>query len=214
MAYTASSDLRPGDSFSGLAMMILIVGRSMTWGIAGLAIGIGQGVALKSGKLVMNGLLGGMLGGLLGGMFFDPIEKVLSGAQYGGQAIVSRCIGFVVIGLATGLMIGLVEHLAKSAWLLMRAGPLAGKQFIIYKSPTAIGSSPKCEVYLFKDPDVAPRHALITKAASRHEIRDMGSEAGTYVNKRLVQRQTLHDGDQIMIGGTVLEFAERSEGTP
>lgn len=48
-----------------------------------------------------------------------------------GQATYSRAVGFVVIGLMVGLFFGLVEQWTKSAWLLMKAGPLTGKQFII-----------------------------------------------------------------------------------
>jgi hypothetical protein len=203
-----------GPDINGLGLMILVVGRALTWGILGLTVGLGQGVALRSKKLFLNGLLGGMLGGLLGGMFFDPIDKLMTvlEADIGGQAIISRGVGFSLIGLSAGLMIGLVEHLAKDAWLLMRGGPLAGKEFVIYKSPTTIGSSPKCEIYLFKDAEVEPQHALIIKVGNRHEIEDLGSPAGTYVNGQKIKRQILQNGDQIVIGQTALEFAERARG--
>jgi hypothetical protein len=197
-------------SLSGLPMMIMVIGRSLTWGILGLTVGLGQGVALRSKKLFLNGLLGGMLGGLIGGMFFDPICKLFENTDLSGQAVISRGFGFSVIGLSAGLMIGLVEHLAKDAWLLMRGGPLAGKEFIIYKSPTAIGSSPKCEIYLFKDADVEPRHALLVKVGNRHEIEDLKTPSGTYVNGQKIQRQILKSGDQIVIGKTALEFSERT----
>ena len=214
VAMTLVSALAKGpwtsDSVTGWGLVALAVGRSLTWGILGLTVGLGQGAAMRSKKLLVNGLLGGMLGGLLGGVFFDPICKVFADTATSGQAIVSRAIGFPIIGLSVGLMIGLVEHLAKDAWLLMRAGPLTGKQFVLYKNPTAIGSSPKCEVYLFKDPDVEPRHALIHQTGSRHEIQDIKSPSGTYVNGQRVSRQTLRDGDQIVIGQTVLEYSQRA----
>ena len=210
---TAMSDgLWTSDSVTGVSLLILIVSRSLTWGILGLTVGLGQGAAMRSKKLFVNGLLGGMLGGLLGGIFFEPLIKAFANTDIGGQAMISRMIGFSIIGASAGFMIGLVEHLAKDAWLLMRAGPLAGKQFIIYKSPTTLGSSPKCEVYLFKDPAVEPRHALIRKVGSRHEIEDMGTPSGTLINGQPVRRQTLREGDQIVIGKTLLEFAERSRG--
>jgi hypothetical protein len=200
------------DSVTGWPLLILSVGRSLTWGILGLTMGLGQGAAARSKKLAINGLLGGMLGGLLGGAFFDPICRVFADTAVGGQAIMSRAIGFPIIGLSVGFMIGLVEHLAKDAWLLMRAGPLTGKQFVLYKNPTAIGSSPKCEVYLFKDPDVEPRHALIHQSGGRCELQDLKTPAGTYVNGQRVGRHILRDGDQIVIGQTVLEYSERARG--
>ena len=197
-------------TLTGGPLMVLIVGRSLAWGVFGLSLGLGHGVALRSKKLVLNGLLGGLLGALLGGMFFEPIIKFFGSADLGAGAAMSRAFGFGVIGLAVGFMIGLVEHLSKEAWLMMRAGPLAGKQFIIYKSPTILGSSPKCEIYLFKDPDVEPRHASIRTVGNRHEIQDNNTPAGTIVNGRKARMQPLKDGDQIVLGQTVLEYSERS----
>ena len=207
----AGEGMWTSDTVTGMPLLLIVVGRSLTWGILGLTVGLGQGVAMRSKKLVVNGLLGGMLGGLLGGLFFEPIIKLFANTDLSGQALVSRAFGFSIIGLSAGFMIGLVEHLSKDAWLLMRAGPLAGKQFIIYKNPTTLGSSPKCEVYLFKDPDVEPRHALVRKVGTRHEIEDLDTPAGTLINGRRVRRQMLGDGDQIMIGKTILEYAERSK---
>ena len=38
------------------------------------AMGLGQGLALRSSRIVVYGLLGGLLGGLFGGILFDPID--------------------------------------------------------------------------------------------------------------------------------------------
>jgi hypothetical protein len=150
----------------------------------------------------------------VGGALFDPIAKIFGNTDLSGQALISRGFGFAVIGLAAGLMIGLVEHLSRDAWLQLRAGPLAGKEFIIYKSPMTLGSSPKSEIYLFKDAEVEPRHAEIRAAGARHEVVDLGSRAGTRVNGQMVRRQILHSGDRLTIGQTVLEYVrtERRRG--
>jgi hypothetical protein len=196
------------DTLRGVPMLILVVGRSLTWGVLGLSVGLGQGVALRSKTLFFNGMLGGMLGGLAGGALFDPISKLFANTDLSGQAWLSRGVGFAVIGLSAGFMIGLVEHLSRDAWLQMRAGPLAGKEFIIYKIPMTIGSSPKCEVYLFKDAAVEPRHAEIRRAGARHEVLDLGGRAGTFVNGNRVRRQILQTGDRLTIGETLLEYVE------
>jgi len=201
------------NTVSGIPLLVLMVGRSLTWGILGLTVGLGPGAAMRSKKLLLNGLLGGMLGGILGGLLFDPICQLFNNPEWMAQGIASRGVGFSVIGLSAGFMIGLVEHLSKDAWLLMRAGPLTGKQFVVYKSPTALGSSPKCEIYLFKDPQVEPRHALLHRTGNRYEIEDLNSPAGTYVNGERIKRRSLADGDQIAIGDTVLEYAERPRGS-
>ena len=77
---------------------------------------------------------------------------------------------------------------------------------MIYKNPTQLGSSPKCEIYLFKDPEVSPRHAAIHKVAGGHEIEDLGSASGTLVNGKPVTRTRLRGGDEIRIGETTLKF--------
>ena len=123
------------------------------------------------------------------------------------KAWLGRGIGFTIIGLFVGLFVGIVEQWTKSAWLMMKAGPLAGKQFVVFRNPTVLGSSPKADIYLFKDEAIEPRHALIHDRGGRYEIEDMKSADGTYVNGIPVQRQILRAGDQIVLGKTVLEFA-------
>jgi hypothetical protein len=194
-------DLMP----TGMGLLVLIMGRGAAWAIVGLPAGIGQGVALKEKKVIINGLVGGVLGGLVGGLLFDPISLVLTAED--GQATYSRGVGFAAIGMFVGLFVGLVEGWTKTAWLLMRKGPLAGKQFIMFKDTTVLGSSPKVDVYLFKDDAIEPRHAIITNRGGRFEIEDCKTPDGTYVNGVPITRQMLQDGDQIVLGKTVLEFS-------
>ena len=190
---------------TGIALLVLIMGRAAAWSIISIPAGIGQGIALKEKKVIINGLVGAMLGGLLGGLLFDPISLVLTAED--GQATYSRAVGFAVIGAAVGLFVGLVEGWTKTAWLIMRKGPLAGKQFILYKDTTTLGSSPKADIYLFKDDGIEPRHSQIINRGGRFEIEDCNSPDGTYVNGIPTTRRLLEDGDQIVLGKTVLEFS-------
>lgn len=190
---------------TGIALLVFMMARSSGWAVASIPTGMGQGIALREKKVVLNGMIGGVLGGLLGGLLFDPISMILTSAD--GQATYSRAVGFVSIGVFVGLFVGLVEGWTKTAWLIMRKGPLAGKQFILFKDTTILGSSPKAEIYLFKDDAIEPRHAVITNRGGRFEIEDKDSPDGTYVNGIPVKRQMLQHGDQIVLGQTVLEFA-------
>jgi hypothetical protein len=196
---------QPGQMPGGLALLILMMGRAAAWAVAAIPAGIGQGIALREKKVIMNGLLGAVLGGLLGGLLFDPISLVFVGAN--GKATVSRAIGFATIGILVGLFVGLVEQWTKTAWLLMKAGALAGKQFVLYRNPTVLGSSPKADIYLFKDPAIEPRHALIHNRGGRFEIEDCSTPDGTYVNGIPIQKHVLQAGDQVVLGKTVLEFS-------
>jgi hypothetical protein len=198
-------DPQPDGMPTGFALLVLIMGRAAAWAIVSIPSGVGQGIALREKKIIINGVVGGVLGGMLGGMLFDPISLVMTSAD--GQATVSRAVGFMCIGLMVGLFVGLVEGWTKTAWLIMRKGPLAGKQFILFKDTTILGSSPKAEIYLFKDDAIEPKHAIIYNRGGRFEIEDKETPDGTYINGIPVKRQLLQHGDQIVMGQTVLEFA-------
>lgn len=209
--YMRADDLGRIIHIEPLGLFILTVGRALGWAAAGSTVALGQGIALRSKRLALNGVVGGIVGGTLGGMFFDPILRALGWPEVPvDDAALSRGVGCTMVGLLAGLFVGLVEHFAKEAWLLMIAGPLAGKQFIVYKDPTTIGSSPKSDIYLFKDPSIEPRHAAIRKSGTRFEIEDLGTPTGTLVNGAPVTKRTLRDGDRIVLGETVLEFQERA----
>ena len=163
-----------GELPTGLGFLFFMMGRASAWALAAVPAGIGQGIALREPKVLLNGLLGGVLGGLLGGMAFDPLYKIFVSAD--GEASLSRGVGLTLIGLMVGLFVGMVEQWTKSAWLLMKAGPLAGKQFVVFRNPTVLGSAhqgrrlplqgrrdraPPC-------PDPRPRRPLRDR---RHEYR-------------------------------------------
>jgi hypothetical protein len=194
----------PGEMPRGMTLLIMMMGRGMYWAIAAIPAGIGQGIALRQKKIAANGVLGGVLGGLLGGLLFDPIYFMLAREH---DASASRGIGFALIGIMVGLFVGLVEQWTKTAWVLMKAGPLSGKQFVIYRNPTVIGSAPKADIYIFKDPDIEPKHALMHNRGGRFEIEDCGTKDGTYVNGVPITKQILKAGDQIVIGKTMFEFS-------
>jgi hypothetical protein len=194
----------------GLGFVLFMCARGLAWGVFGIAAGIGLGVAQRSGKLLFNGIAGGLIGGVLGGLVFDPIALLTEklGSQ-GGD--ISRCIGFSLLALLIGIFIGVFENISKDAWFLMLKGPLAGKQFNIFKSPMIIGSAPKCDVYLFKDPAIEPNHARVLKSGNKYLIEDEGSESGTLINGKRIDRYVLQGGDIITIGETVLKYNERQK---
>jgi hypothetical protein len=194
-----------GEMPTGFALLILMMGRAAAWSVAAIPAGIGQGIALREKKVILNGLIGGVLGGLVGGLLFDPISLVL--VTEDGEAVYSRAVGFAFIGLSVGLFVGLVEGWTRTAWLMMKKGPLAGKQFVLFKDATVLGSSPKAEIYLFKDDAIEPKHAVIYNRGGRFEIEDQNTPDGVYVNGIPVTSHVLKSGDQIVLGKTVLEFA-------
>ena len=73
---------------TGMALLVLMMGRAAAWGIAAIPAGIGQGIALRERKVILNGVVGAVLGGLVGGLLFDPIYLILTAED--GQAVYSR----------------------------------------------------------------------------------------------------------------------------
>jgi len=199
----------PAKHFS--VVLFIMIARSLGWCIAGMTLGLGPGIALASKKLTLNGFIGGMLGGAFGGILFDPINYFVSGGTFESGAAISRAIGLVVIGAAAGLMIGLVELISMDAWLYMTEGPMRGKQFIIYKNPTFIGSSTSCGIYLFKDPYVNPWHAKVSIVRDGYLLEDNDSVSGTFVNGNRIKKHKLLPGDIIKIGESTLIYREKKK---
>jgi len=145
---------------------------------------------------------GSYIGAGLGGTVFDPITFLTSA----GMGTVSRCVGFGLLGLATGVAIGIVESALKDRWLYVASGPLAGKQFILYKPITTIGSSQSSDIYLFKDTSILPQHGIIELRGAQTFIR---SDAPVFVSGAPARNRALQSGDLIQIGRYAFHFRER-----
>jgi hypothetical protein len=193
---------------STFGFLLQMGGRSLAWGLAGITMGLGQGIALRSRRLFIYGLIGGVIGGVLGGTAFDPVDMILLGGLKPSSHI-SRMVGIALVGLSVGAMIGIVELLARDAWLRMTAGPLAGKEFLIFKDVMNIGSSPRSDIYLFNDPEVAELHATIRAVGDECEIENQNDYPPVLLNGRALKRSRLRHSDEIRIGRTVLVYEKR-----
>jgi hypothetical protein len=178
------------------------IARAVAWIVFGVAGGVVYGLVGQSGKKCLYGIIGGMLGAGIGGLAFDPISLVL------GTATLSRAFGMMIFGAATGVAMGLVESALKSRWLFVTAGPLAGKQFILYKPLTSMGSRQGCDIYLFKDPSVLPSHANIELRGNKPWLNAAG---GVVVNGQQVQQRALNHGDLVQIGRYSFSYQEKAK---
>lgn len=188
-----------------LSLPTVMVARTIGWSVVGIFVGLGQGVGRGSGKRVVNGLLGGLIGGFIAGALFDPIGLLVA------TGLVSRLIGITVLGTAAGLAVGLVEEMRKEAWLTILQGPLTGKQFILYEQRTRIGSSPKCEITLVKDPQILPEHVCIENQGTSFSL--SGIMGPAVVNNQQVQQARLQGGSTIRLGSTSILFEEKAIGS-
>jgi hypothetical protein len=207
LSHLASNQMGEG-SLTTFGFILQMIGRGLGWAMAGLAMGLGQGIALRSKRLFIYGLLGGVIGGLLGGLLFDPIDFLLVGPHKPSAAL-SRLIGLAVVGASVGGLIGVVELLARDAWLRMTQGPLAGKEFLLFKDVMNIGASPRSDIYLFNDPLVAAQHATIRALGDDCEIESRNRDHRVLLNNRAVERARLRHGDQVTIGRTIFVFQKR-----
>ncbi|MDB5298391.1 MAG: hypothetical protein JWO87_54 [Phycisphaerales bacterium] len=176
---------------------------SVEWGAMGLFLGLAPGLILRNGRKLLIGVAGGLIGGLIGGALFAPVQALAHQPQ------IARGFALVAIGVVAGLATGYIENAAKSGWLKVATGIIAGKQFILYRNPTYIGSAPDCQIYLFKDPQVGKRHAAIHLLPTGIEIENLPLGTATIVNDRPVARARIKNGDQIRIGGTCFHFQEK-----
>ena len=181
-----------------------MLARGIAWGLLGGFIAMAPGIIMKSRKKFMLGVAGGVIGGCLGGLLFDPVCAIF------GSAVPARFVNLISLSVGTAVAIVLLENIAKQGWLKVVSGLIAGKQFILYRNPTVIGSSPKSEIYLFKDPSIAGRHAAINKHGSDFLITSI-ENAPVFVNGQPIHQEKLNTGDRIQIGNTIFTFEAKAE---
>src|SRR5690606_19805662 len=88
IAINVSEEVAEDGMPSGIGLLILMMGRASAWSVASIPAGVGQGVALKEKKVIINGVVGAVLGGLVGGLLFDPIYLLFLTED--GNAAISR----------------------------------------------------------------------------------------------------------------------------
>ena len=186
-----------------------IIIRSIGWAIFGGALGLGMNLIKSTRGQRRASLMGGLVGGLLGGLLFDPINRFLIPSTEQGD--IMRLVGLSAVGLSVGIFVALSERLGREGWLRVRTGPLRGKAFILYHNPTIIGASPNANIYLFKDPKIAPEHVALHRVGNGYELVQTRNDAPVSVNNLPVHRRRLVSGDQIIVGDTILDFEERAK---
>lgn len=189
--------------FTSQTDMRHLLASMIKWGALGVFIAMAPGVVLMNFRRLLVGVLGGLVGGLVGGLLFEPI------AHLTGSTSDARLVGLIPIGLLAGFGTGIFENVAKNGWLRVTAGLLAGKQFVLYRNPTYFGSSPQCQIYLFKDPHVGRRHAAVHIVSGGFELENLPLGGATLVNNRPITKTRLKNGDQVQIGSFTFLFQER-----
>ena len=195
--------------------------RFLGWAIMGGVIGLAEGAVGMSWKRAYYGLIGGILGGALGGFLFDVVATVFGPTLVSMQRVeqaevgtIPRAIGFSMTGLGIGLLIGVVEAIARKAWVRLVLGRNEGKDWPIDAAQTFLGRAEDAHVPLRGDMNVAPFHACIRKEGPGWMIYDMQTPIGIAVNGQPTRQAVLNHGDTFQVGTHTLQFMLKGAPAP
>lgn len=81
-----------------------------------------------------------------------------------------------------------------------------GERVVLGEFIVTVGRLPDCTITL-NDPNVSRNHAEIHPHAGGYKVIDLGSTNGTKINGVRIGEHELADGDEVVFGGTTIEFA-------
>jgi hypothetical protein len=175
--------------------------RGIAWLFVGVIAGLTIGLSSRSGKRLLMTVLGGALGGFLGGFVFDFLPGEAS-AQF---------VGIALLGLLIGISMSLIEQVAKSQWIEIITGGMAGKQFILYKNDIVIGSAPNSDIQLIKDSAIPAQAARISTRNNQTVIESLHPGIPCNVEGQVGNRFPLFDGANIQFGSTQIRYRSKSK---
>ncbi len=86
-----------------------------------------------------------------------------------------------------------------TALLIATRGALSGSRYLLDEDEVTVGRGPRADI-LLDDSTVSRQHAVFRRENGAYTVIDAGSLNGTYVNRQRVDKATLKNGDEIMIG--------------
>ena len=96
-----------------------------------------------------------------------------------------------------------------TALLISTRGAVTGSRYLLDEDEVSVGRDPNADI-LLDDSTVSRAHAVFHRVNGTYHVTDAGSLNGTYVNRKRVDDQELHNGDEIMIGKFRLVFFTKS----
>lgn len=179
-----------------------VVARALGWACFGAFIGSAYGIARQSLKGTINSLIGGAIGGMLGGLSFEAMSALLLTSS---TSSLQRGIGFVILGTLIGIFSVLFERLLAYATLKVISGRMEGKEFVLDKPKLTLGKDETCDIPIYYDRDVAPRHALLEWNGSTYRVVAISSATLLHCGKPIKAAQLSHN-DIITVGNTKLIY--------
>lgn len=175
--------------------------RGIAWMFIGLAAGLTVSFATLEWKRLPITGGGGLVGGFLGGYFFDilPSEDA------------AQITGLLITGLSVGASIAITEQAAKTSWIEITHGGMAGKQFILYKNSISLGSAASADITLIKDTAMPAIAATLEKQGGIMIVSSLDPMAPVFVNGVETVKGQIKDGDTLSIGKTGIRYRERGQ---
>jgi diguanylate cyclase (GGDEF)-like protein len=96
------------------------------------------------------------------------------------------------------------------AKLVITQGEGVGREIELRDTPLIVGRSSESDLRLLNRA-VSRLHCRVWRDATGYWLRDLNSTNRTYLNERPVVEARLKDDDLIMVGGTVMQFAQQRE---
>ncbi len=93
------------------------------------------------------------------------------------------------------------------AFIVIKTGPNKGRKFEVGDAPITVGRE-ETQIIQILDQGVSRAHAEIFRLGEMCFVRDLNSTNGTYVNDVKVGEESLKAGDELLIGTTILVFAD------
>ncbi|MCW3040594.1 MAG: hypothetical protein JWM31_2499 [Solirubrobacterales bacterium] len=104
--------------------------------------------------------------------------------------------------------VGDVVEAGGAALVIRAGGGRVGESFPLQADRLGIGRRPDSEIFL-DDVTVSRDHALLVRRGDAYYLDDLGSLNGTYVNRKRIESEQLHDGDELQVGKYKLTFLSR-----
>lgn len=119
--------------------------------------------------------------------------------------------------MATVMMTGIYDTREQTQFnrlMLMSQDDTVAETYLLARKLTHVGRSRRNHVSI-KDPLVSTKHLSVSVSDSTCVINDLDSSNGTFINgERLAGGRVLKDGDEVMLGKTILRFAARQSNAP
>ncbi len=188
------ADDQPGSLLVLIGAWVVI--GALAGGVAGLEDGPSR---------ARNGFVGGLAGGLVGGVCFAALSGDFRITET--SSFVSQLVGYTVTTLGIGLGVGLTERIARSAWLVAIDGPQAGREFILYRDVSTIGTADDCQIYLRSDSRADAHHAEVTVVDGRMVITPLDGPVD--VDRKPFAGGPVDNGSVIRVGNSYLRAQVR-----